>query len=97
MQQLGGLEFLAEMPPLVPPKWTGAALAFACIIQFGVSLFIERHYEKNILKYYFWVIWYPFCYWLISALTITCAAPKALMKRRGTRAVWHSPDRGLRP
>ena len=97
VQQLGGLEFLAEMPPLVPPKWTGAALAFACIIQFGVSLLIERHYEKNILKYYFWVIWYPFCYWLISALTVTCAAPKALMKRPGTRAIWRSPDRGLRP
>jgi len=40
-------------------------------------------------------IWYSFVYWIINALTITVAFPKALLKKKGTRAVWKSSDRGL--
>ncbi len=84
--------------PLNPavPKWEGAILAFTCVIQFLVSAFIDHKYEKGVLKYYFWVIWYPFFYWFISAVTVVVAAPKALIKKPGTRAIWRSPDRGLR-
>ncbi len=94
-QQFGLFKDIMALPPLIPPRWTGALLAAACLVQFAVSLVIERHYEQKIFKYYFWVIWYPLCYWLISALTVVYAAPRALLKRSGTRAVWKSPDRGL--
>lgn len=95
-QRMGLLAFLQRVPAPIPPDWAGSILALLCLIQFLVSLLIERHYEKNILKYYFWVIWYPFCYWFISAITIVFATPKALLKPKGQRAVWKSPDRGLR-
>ncbi len=95
LQRLGALSFLPRIPAPVPPDWAGSILALLCLIQFLVSLLIERHYEKSILKYYFWVIWYPFCYWFINALTIVYATPKALLKPKGQRAVWKSPDRGL--
>ena len=84
--------------PLNPaiPKWGGSILALTCLIQFFVSAFIDHKYEKSVLKYYFWVIWYPFFYWSISALALAVATPKALIKRSGTRAVWRSPDRGFK-
>ena len=44
---------------------------------------------------YFWIIWYPFAFWLLNMLTTVVATPKAILKRRGTRATWVSPDRGL--
>lgn len=81
-------------PPL-PPKWTGSVLAMACILQFTVSLYIDRAYEKHMARYLFWVIWYPFVYWMLSSFTVIFATPKALFKKRGKRAVWKSPDRGL--
>lgn len=82
------------VPPL-PPLWTGSILALACLTQFAVSLSMDRAYDKKMFRYLFWVIWYPFAYWTINALTLTVAVPKALLKKKGTRAVWLSPDRGI--
>jgi biofilm PGA synthesis N-glycosyltransferase PgaC len=79
----------------IPPEFTGAILALTCVIQFSVSLIVDRHYEKKMLRYLFWVVWYPFAYWMISSLTVIWAAPRALFKKKGVRAVWVSPDRGL--
>jgi poly-beta-1,6-N-acetyl-D-glucosamine synthase len=84
-----------DPPPPLPPAWTGSILALTCILQFLVSIYVDRRYEKNMFKYLFWVIWYPFLYWMISSFTVIFAAPKALFKKKGVRAVWKSPDRGL--
>ena len=64
-------------------------------MQFTVSLFVDRSYEKKIFRYLFWIIWYPFMYWMISSFTVIFATPKALFKKKGVRATWKSPDRGL--
>ncbi len=86
-----------QVAPLIPPRWTGAILAVTCLFQFCVSLLIDHRYEKNMLKYLFWVIWYPFAYWMINSLTQVVATPRALLRQLGQRrrAVWTSPDRGL--
>lgn len=81
--------------PPMPPAWTGSILALTCILQFTVSLYVDRSYERKIFRYLFWVIWYPFIYWMISSLTVVFATPRALTKKKGVRAVWKSPDRGL--
>jgi poly-beta-1,6-N-acetyl-D-glucosamine synthase len=81
--------------PPIPPRWTGALLALVCVIQFAVSMYVDGRYEKKMMRYLFWVIWYPFMYWMISSLTVIVATPRALFKKKGTRAVWVSPDRGL--
>jgi len=79
----------------IPPAWAGSILALTCVTQFTVSILIDHIYDKHMLRYLFWVIWYPFMYWMISSLTVIVGAPKALLKKKGTRAVWKSPDRGL--
>lgn len=79
------------------PQWNGVILGVTCLLQFAVSLFIDSRYERGLWKVYFWVIWYPLAFWLISMLTTVAAVPRALFKRRGQRAVWVSPDRGVRP
>ncbi|MDX9714751.1 MAG: poly-beta-1,6-N-acetyl-D-glucosamine synthase [Dissulfurispiraceae bacterium] len=90
-----GFEFGIALVPPIPPQWTGAILALTCLVQFSVSAYIDQFYDKKLFKYLFWVIWYPFIYWTINALTVVFATPKALFKRKGIRAVWKSPDRGL--
>jgi poly-beta-1,6-N-acetyl-D-glucosamine synthase len=79
------------------PAWNGVILGLTCLLQFAVSLMIDSRYEKGLWRIYFWVIWYPLAFWLISMLTTVAAVPKALIKRRGQRAVWVSPDRGIKP
>jgi biofilm PGA synthesis N-glycosyltransferase PgaC len=77
------------------PNWFGAILGTTCIVQFLFSIVIDRRYEGKIGRQFVWIIWYPLVYWLIGMLTTVVAFPKALTKKRGTRAVWESPDRGI--
>ncbi|OEY94543.1 poly-beta-1,6 N-acetyl-D-glucosamine synthase [Acinetobacter proteolyticus] len=78
------------------PQWYGVILAITCLIQFFVSLFIDRRYDGNrFLRNYFWVIWYPLFFWMLGAATTVVAVPKALFTRN-KRARWISPDRGFK-
>ncbi|KMK82137.1 N-glycosyltransferase [Pectobacterium atrosepticum ICMP 1526] len=95
------LGFLIELPEeirvetLFPPAFTGMMIGVVCLIQFAVSMLIERRYEKDIGKYLFWVIWYPMVYWTLSLFTSLVSFPKVMLRSRKKRARWESPDRGI--
>ncbi|AIF53356.1 poly-beta-1,6-N-acetyl-D-glucosamine synthase [Pelosinus sp. UFO1] len=78
------------------PQWTGGIIALTCLIQFSLSLFLDRKYDSNLLAVYFVVIWYPVIYWMFNSLAVIRAIPKAFLKKKGTSATWTSPDRGIR-
>jgi len=93
-----GPGFISDPAPLIPiiPKWTGAILGLVFLLQVIVSLFIDIQYEsKSSFKYYFWAIWYPFFYWLLSALTVIGGVFNVFIRRDGVSITWESPDRGL--
>ncbi len=77
------------------PGWTGIILAISCLIQMAIGLVIDSRFEPKIYKMYFWLIWYPLIYWIINAVVTVIGFPKAMIKKRGTIAVWESPDRGF--
>lgn len=79
----------------IVPGWTGVILSVTCLIQFAVSLLIDNKYERNLGKFYYWMIWYPMLYWMINVTATFVGIPKAILKRKGKRATWISPDRGL--
>ncbi|TCV93330.1 biofilm PGA synthesis N-glycosyltransferase PgaC [Luteibacter rhizovicinus] len=90
-----------ELPPALYvetllPHWHGVVLGATCLIQFLVSLIVDRRYETRVGRNYYWMIWYPLIYWVLNTATSIVAFPKALLKRKGTKAVWVSPDRGIR-
>ena len=81
------------------PNWTSMLLSLTCLIQFGVSLFIDAHYESRtggVARYYYWMVWYPIVYWLINVGTTIVGSIRAVKKKRGQRATWVTVDRGLR-
>ncbi|WP_200763694.1 poly-beta-1,6-N-acetyl-D-glucosamine synthase [Nitrosophilus alvini] len=82
--------------PTLIPSVHGTLLGITFMLQFAVSLGIDSRYEKGIAKYYYWMIWYPIAFWLINAFTTVVGFVKAVLKEPGKRAVWESPDRGLR-
>lgn len=85
-----------HVPSLIP-GWHGVVLGTTCLLQFGVSLIVDSRYEKGIGKVYYWMIWYPMVYWLLSVFTAVVAVPIAIFRKHGRRGRWESPDRGLRP
>jgi len=89
-----------ELPPYlhintIIPEWNGVLLAMTCLLQFAISLFIDSRYEPQNRRYFYWMIWYPMLFWMLSAATTIVGLPAALLKDRNKRATWVSPDRGI--
>jgi biofilm PGA synthesis N-glycosyltransferase PgaC len=80
---------------LVPPGFTGLVLCGVCLMQFTVSAFIERRYERNSLRNLFWIVWYPMVYWMINLATTLVSFTKVALMGQRPRARWISPDRGI--
>jgi len=84
-----------NVPSIQPPAFWGLLLAVVCLVQFAVALAIESRYEKNLFRSIFWVIWYPFFFWIIMLTTTLVGFPKALLRARRSRARWAASDRGM--
>jgi len=77
------------------PEWRGTLLGLTCMAQMFVSLWIDRYYDRDLLRYFLWTVWYPLAFWMINMVTTVIALPRALLRRTGKRAIWRSPDRGV--
>jgi biofilm PGA synthesis N-glycosyltransferase PgaC len=91
---MGGIGDLVSSPFL--PYGTGMLLGATCLLQFALSKWMDSRYEPSLGKNYFWMIWYPFVFWLITITASIVAFPKVLRRGTGQRARWVSPDRGIR-
>lgn len=78
------------------PYGTGVFIGATCLFQFAISMWMDSRYEKGLAKNYFWMIWYPFVFWIITVSGTIAALPKVLSRNDGKRARWVSPDRGIR-
>lgn len=90
---------LPENWPLASPfpRLYGLLLALICLGQFFISMLIDSRYEPKVGRHYYWLIWYPLAYWIISLFTTLVAFPLTLFRRRGKLATWSSTDRGYKP
>jgi biofilm PGA synthesis N-glycosyltransferase PgaC len=59
-------------------------------------MWLDSRYDKGLGRYYYWIIWYPMAYWIISTAATIVAYPTVMVRRTGKRARWVSPDRGVR-
>ncbi|PRC90601.1 poly-beta-1,6-N-acetyl-D-glucosamine synthase [Solimicrobium silvestre] len=80
----------------IVPGWHGVLIGTTCLLQILVSMLLDRHYDHKIFRHFFWMIWYPLAYWGLNMATTIWAVPRVFIRKRGKRAIWISPDRGLR-
>jgi len=97
---LWAIGLIVPMPPAlyvdsILPRWHGMVLALICMTQFALSMIIDRRYEEGVGRNYFWMVWYPIAYWLLSLFTTVVAVPKTVFRGKPKRATWVSPDRGV--
>jgi len=71
-------------------------IASTSMFQVALGMFLDRRYDLRFGRQFYWVIWYPTAFWMITFLTAVAAVPRAALRTRGKRALWISPDRGLR-
>lgn len=84
---------MPNQSPILPDQ-SSVILIGACLLQFAISKWLDGHYDEGMGKNYYWMIWYPFVYWLLNLFTAVTALPKVLFGKKG-RARWVSPDRGV--
>lgn len=77
------------------PGWTGMLIASTCLLQTVVAMMMDARYDHRLWRNHFYIVWYPFAYWLIGMTTTVVAFPKALRRGKSERGRWVSPDRGL--
>jgi poly-beta-1,6-N-acetyl-D-glucosamine synthase len=103
---IGSLFWVIAMIGIPLPYWTpifspipgiwGEVLAATYLLQSGISVLLDSRFEPRIRNVMFWIIWYPLLFWTLQALTAVVGLPKALLRPRGARGTWVSPDRGIR-
>jgi biofilm PGA synthesis N-glycosyltransferase PgaC len=79
--------------PLIP-DWSSALLGGTCLLQFAFSKWLDSHYDRGLGRNYYWMVWYPLVFWLITTAATVVGYPRALRLGAGRRARWTSPDRG---
>jgi poly-beta-1,6-N-acetyl-D-glucosamine synthase len=75
--------------------WAGMGMAVTCMVQFALSMAMDRRYDVRLLRHMSVTIWYPIAFWMLIMLTAIVALPSVLFRAEGRRATWVSPDRGL--
>ncbi len=93
----GALQALPVVTAPLAPQASGLILGTTCLLQFAFSSWLDRDYDRRLGRNLFWMIWYPFAYWIINTASTVVAYPKVLLRGQGKRARWVSPDRGIRP
>ena len=78
------------------PHWHGALIGTTCLMQVMLAMWLDRSYDKRMFRHFFWMVWYPLAYWTLNMCTTIWAVPKVFFRSKGRRAVWVSPDRGVR-
>lgn len=80
---------------LLPPGFTGLVLCAFCLLQFFISILIEKRYEKGYAKVLAWIVWYPLVFWMLNLFTTLISIPQIMLGKKRQRARWVSPDRGI--
>lgn len=95
------LEFAVKWPTAITVDMllsgsAGLIIAATALMQSAVAMLLDARYDHGLWRNYFYVIWYPFAYWVINMTTAVVAFPKALLRKDSDRGRWTSPDRGIR-
>jgi poly-beta-1,6-N-acetyl-D-glucosamine synthase len=80
-----GLRPLGANP--VPNFW-GMVIATVALIQLGVGVWLDRHYNKRVGRFYLWAAMYPLFYWMLMLVITVLATPGALLGRRQRTSHW---------
>jgi biofilm PGA synthesis N-glycosyltransferase PgaC len=87
------LSYAAGLAPLganpVPNFW-GMVIATLALVQLAVGIWLDRHYNRGVARYYLWAAIYPMFYWGLLLIVTAVATPAALLGRRRATSHWHT-------
>jgi poly-beta-1,6-N-acetyl-D-glucosamine synthase len=82
-----GLQPLGANP--IPNFW-GMVIATVALVQLGVGLWLDRHYNPGIGRFYLWAAMYPLFYWVVMLIVTVTATPSALVGHQRPTSHWRT-------
>jgi biofilm PGA synthesis N-glycosyltransferase PgaC len=80
-----GLHPLGANP--VPNFW-GMVIATVALVQLAAGVWLDRHYNRGVTRFYLWAAMYPLFYWMFMLVITVVATPGALLGRRSRTSHW---------
>lgn len=66
----------------VPALW-GMVIATLSLVQLGVGVWMDHHYDPEVTGFFAWAAWYPLVYWVQMAIITVIGTPRGLMYPSG--------------
>ncbi len=88
-----GLHPLGANP--VPNFW-GMVIATVALVQLGVGVWLDRHYNRQIGRFYLWAAMYPLFYWMLMLVITVRATPRALIGGSKKTSHWKTERVAIR-
>lgn len=80
-------------PPIgaspIPNLW-GMVIATLCMIQLGIGTLIDRKYDKTIVHYFPYAVFYPIVYWAFLAFTTVVSIRYLFMEPKLRSVTWET-------
>jgi biofilm PGA synthesis N-glycosyltransferase PgaC len=70
------------------PNFWGMVIATVALVQLGVGVWLDRHYNRRVGRFYLWAAMYPLFYWMLMLVITVTATPAALLGRRRKTSHW---------
>jgi biofilm PGA synthesis N-glycosyltransferase PgaC len=70
------------------PNFWGMVIATVALVQLGVGVWLDRHYNRRVGRFYLWAAMYPLFYWMLMLVITVTATPAALLGRRRQTSHW---------
>jgi biofilm PGA synthesis N-glycosyltransferase PgaC len=87
------LSYAAGLKPLganpVPNFW-GMVIATVALAQLGVGIWLDRHYNRGVGRFYLWAAMYPLFYWMVMLVVTITATPAGLLGRQERTSHWRT-------
>jgi poly-beta-1,6-N-acetyl-D-glucosamine synthase len=81
-------------PPIgaspIPNLW-GMIIATLCVTQLFVGAWMERRYDREIMRYYPYAIYYPIVYWMFTSICSVLALPRLFWTPHAKPVRWSTP------
>jgi biofilm PGA synthesis N-glycosyltransferase PgaC len=67
---------LGSLGAAISPHGLALVLLSVSALQFTVSFWLDRPYDRGLARNSVWMIWYPFAFWLLCFLASAVALPR---------------------
>jgi biofilm PGA synthesis N-glycosyltransferase PgaC len=72
------------------PNFWGMVIATVALVQLGVGVWLDRHYNRSVGRFYLWAAMYPLFYWALMLVVTVTATPAALLGRQERTSHWRT-------